>query len=949
MKKLLSFIIAAPIALIFALNPASAHAEVTNGYNGCFARTETETAATLWLQAPICSVSLTNDATTPVNYTFTIFNLDPAWYLVEESDGTGIPASRANNQLVFTVTVPASSTQTVNVSPWDYNASTRDFWFGAIADTQTTVDSDTPNQVAVTIMDQLESIRPPFTTIAGDIIGGEQNDEVAHDEEYQAYDEMFKANEGTNLMVPGNHDAYQSLDDYYSKYYGDQNYTFVYGNTRFIGINSNDDVDDEGRVVPEIFTWLEGVLDSATEENIIVYWHHPLVVPEYATETNGVPADQQLDLAQLLVDYNVDLLMVGHVHGYDDRIVDSSDIPGLQGTLHQIVMGGAGGKRKTYQGDHFFMMMHVVGNSIEAVKFDYSDFDLSIDSDQLNDGTETAVTQTIYNGSTVEVPYMRSKVNLGVEQAYARTSDNQFLPFTSAYIDGVLHGYVEMSLEPNEILQLTVKQYTNALTETPNTVSNSGVVTFTALPDVTAQETGISLLPSRQATVLVNKWDAVTGESAWVERTKAHVKTAYSMSALNPQIQYNVYRNNTFIRRLQPDALGNATFNSKISKKKREFRVVREHDRIAPYVGAMPSAKGGSNVSVFNGDGKKINSFFAFDQSLNGGFNSVWADLDGNADLEMVVAPKKGVHTVLAALEPNGTALAKVEPFGDTFKGGVQMVAADVNNDGKQEILVAADNNGSAIVQIYSYRVAKGKFKKIGQVRVLKEYSEGLSLTAGDVDGKKGDEIIVGPHTQSTEVFVYHWLKKKKVMRLWKSVQALNNANADNGVALTAGDVDFDGRDEIIVGSYSGSGQIQTYDYKRSTKELALLTDQQMYDAKYTGGVDLFVGNVDTNKREELLVVPKTNAVSQSIVKLYQLKNSTWEKLAHKQPFGDKQNGLHAALIDTNGDWKQELIFSREKGTSDIHRYRLKSGTMKLADSYSVYDAGFTGGIELTQ
>lgn len=59
-----------------------------------------------------------------------------------------------------------------------------------------------------------------------------------------------------------------------------------------------------------------------------------------------------------------------------------------------------------------------------------------------------------------------------------------------------------------------------------------------------------------------------------------------------------------------------------------------------PEIVTVPANGGASQVKIFNGDGKLLGSFFAFDKKKNGEFKATLADIDGNGIAEIIIGQK---------------------------------------------------------------------------------------------------------------------------------------------------------------------------------------------------------------------------------------------------------------------------------------------------------------------
>src|SRR5439155_6319235 len=112
----------------------------------------------------------------------------------------------------------------------------------------------------------------------------------------------------------------------------------------------------------------------------------------------------------------------------------------------------------------------------------------------------------------------------------------------------------------------------------------------------------------------------------------------------------------------------------------------------------------GPHVKVFEGDdGSLLASFFAFAPNFTGGISVGAGDVngDGRADVIVGAGPGAGPHVkvidgtklgqVLADGQiADGALLASFFAFAPGFRGGVSVAAADVNADGRADLVVGA-------------------------------------------------------------------------------------------------------------------------------------------------------------------------------------------------------------------------------------------------------------------
>jgi hypothetical protein len=129
--------------------------------------------------------------------------------------------------------------------------------------------------------------------------------------------------------------------------------------------------------------------------------------------------------------------------------------------------------------------------------------------------------------------------------------------------------------------------------------------------------------------------------------------------------------------------------------------------------GAGPS--GGPNVEVFRADGSLLANFLAYDPAFRGGVSVATGDFNGDGHADLVIGPGSGggpevkvidgtkLGQLAAGAEILGTALlADFLPYDAHFTGGVQVGAADLNGDGRVDLITGAGPSGGPHVQVFN-------------------------------------------------------------------------------------------------------------------------------------------------------------------------------------------------------------------------------------------------------
>lgn len=156
---------------------------------------------------------------------------------------------------------------------------------------------------------------------------------------------------------------------------------------------------------------------------------------------------------------------------------------------------------------------------------------------------------------------------------------------------------------------------------------------------------------------------------------------------------------------------------------------------------AYPTASTAPQIAVFEYDGKLVSRFYAYDSRIRGGYNVTVGDINNDGKDEIIVAPKAGLGPQVAVFDKSGKQLARFFAYASTFRGGVNVSVGDLNGDGTMEIVVSPESNAGPQIRVFN---STGKV-----IRQFWAYAERLrgnfTSFVADVNGDGNAEIVTAP------------------------------------------------------------------------------------------------------------------------------------------------------------------------------------------------------------
>jgi hypothetical protein len=270
-----------------------------------------------------------------------------------------------------------------------------------------------------------------------------------------------------------------------------------------------------------------------------------------------------------------------------------------------------------------------------------------------------------------------------------------------------------------------------------------------------------------------------------------------------------------------------------------------------------------------------------------------------------------------------------INAYASTFTGGVR-VAVGVNGDGSTDIITAPGPGGGSLVKVWSGSTG-------ALLQSFNAYSagqtDGVYVAAGDVNGDGFTDIITGTDAGYAPLVKVFSGKDDSLLTSFIS----DPTAGANGVRVASADVNGDGFADIITGAGPGGPPRVTV--------VDGATGQQIwnffaYDESFMGGVYVAAGDLNGDGKADIITgegaggLPQVNAYSGATLA------SLGSFLAYDSTF---TGGVRVGAVDPNGGGLDEILTGAGPGGRET---RVWSGqTFTEQSGWYPYGGGFSAGL----
>ena len=200
----------------------------------------------------------------------------------------------------------------------------------------------------------------------------------------------------------------------------------------------------------------------------------------------------------------------------------------------------------------------------------------------------------------------------------------------------------------------------------------------------------------------------------------------------------------------------------------------------------------------------------------------------------------------------DGSLLISFNAYAPTFAGGVFVAVGDVNGDGVPDVITGAGPGGGPHVKVFDgAALMAGHFNVVDSFYAYaSSFSGGVRVAAGNVNGDGKADIITGAGPGGgPQVEVFDGTDLVRLASFYAYASTFTG-----GVFVAAGDINGDGDADIVTGAGAGGGpHVKVFDGASlaaggSAAEVAVdnpLKSFYAYDATFTGGVTVAVGDIN--------------------------------------------------------------------------------------------------------
>lgn len=289
----------------------------------------------------------------------------------------------------------------------------------------------------------------------------------------------------------------------------------------------------------------------------------------------------------------------------------------------------------------------------------------------------------------------------------------------------------------------------------------------------------------------------------------------------------------------------------------------------------------------------------------------------------------KGGGPQVTVFNQDGTTRFQFFVYAPTFTGGVTVATGDVNGDGIDDIVTGAGAGGGPHVRVFDGR---DRTELANFFAYAPTFTGGVNVAVGDLDGDGRGEVVIGsglgggPH-----------------------VRVVNGDGTDRfsffayaptfagGVNVAVGDVNGDGLGDVVTGAGPGGGpHVQVF---RGT-DLSVLMSFFAFDKRHRGGAFVSVGDAFADGVPDVVVGSGVSREVWAVRGTNGTRSAGFEFLDTSPAIGTR-----VATEDTNNDGRGDVLMLGTGPNGPPRLRQVNLTTLATITDLSVFPEDFQGGL----